>query len=205
MLNELRFGTQRVFQLQGVPVGSNAQFTAKALGFTNLTPDNSTGPPLFDINDSATSVGYTYGGPSSLANNTFGVSDTLTWIRGKHNWKMGGGVSAYQNNQLFDFITNGLFDFDGTLTGNSFADFLLGAPTDYLQGAAAPSNIRTKSFDGFFQDEWHATKKLTLTLGIRYEYNSPKSDTLGRTFSIIPAPSVQPLSECPLWISLPRR
>src|SRR5277367_4383815 len=203
MLNELRFGTQRVFQLQGVPVGSNSQFTAEALGFTNLTPDNSTGPPLFDINDSATSVGYTYGGPSSLANNTFGVSDALTWIRGKHNWKMGGGVSAYQNNQLFDFITNGLFDFDGTLTGNSFADFLLGAPTDYLQGAAAPSNIRTKSFDGFFQDEWHATKKLTLTLGIRYEYNSPKSDTEGRTFSIIPGLQSSRFPNAPLGLVFP--
>jgi carboxypeptidase family protein/TonB-dependent receptor-like protein len=186
MLNELRFGTQRQFQLQGVPLGANTQFTAKALGFTNLTPDNPTGPPLFDIDNEATNVGYTFSGPSSLANNTFGMSDTFTWIRGKHTWKMGGGISAYQNNQLFDFLTNGLFDFDGTFTGNGFADFLLGAPTDYLQGAAAPSNIRTKSTDAFFQDEWRVTKRFTLTMGLRYEYNSPKSDTLGRTFSIIP-------------------
>ena len=174
MLNELRFGTQRVFQVQGVPVGSNTQFTASVLGFTNLTPDNPTGPPLFDINNQALDIGYTYGGPSALANNTFGVSDTFTWIRGKHTFKMGAGVSAYQNNQVFDFLTNGLFDFFGTLTGNGFADFLLGAPTDYLQGAAAPSNIRSKSTDGFFQDEWHLAKRLTLTLGLRYEYNAPE-------------------------------
>jgi len=186
MLNELRFSTQRAFQLQGVPVGPNAALTAKALGFTNLTPDDSTGPPLFDIDNNGTSIGYTYSGPSALTNNTFGLSDTFTWIHGRNNWKMGGGISSYQNNQLFDFLTNGLFDFAGSLTGNGFADFLLGAPTDYNQGAAAPSNIRTKSTYGFLQDEWHATKKLTLTLGIRYEYNTPKSDTLGRTFSIIP-------------------
>ena len=203
MLNELRFQTQRAFQLQGVPVGSNTQFTAKALGFTNLTPDNPTGPPLFDIDFDATDIGYTYGGPSALANNTFGVSDTFTWIRGQHNWKMGGGVSAYQNNQLYDFLTNGIFDFAGTLTGNGFADFLLGAPTDYAQGAAAPSDIRTKSTYAFFQDEWHATKKLTVTLGIRYEYNSPKSDTLGRTFSVIPGLQSSRFPNAPVGLVFP--
>jgi len=203
MLNELRFSTQRAFQLQGVPVGPNAQVGAKSLGFTNLTPDNPTGPPVFDIDNLGTSIGYTYAGPSTLANNTFGVSDTFTWIRGKHNWKMGGGISSYQNNQLFDFLTNGLFDFDGSLTGNGFADFLLGAPTDYLQGAAAPSNIRTKSTYGFVQDEWHATKKITLTLGVRYEYNSPKSDTLGRTFSIIPGVESTRFPNAPVGLVFP--
>jgi carboxypeptidase family protein/TonB-dependent receptor-like protein len=186
MLNELRFGTQRLFEVQDVPVGANAKNTAASLGFVNLNPDNPSGPPLFDINNLATAIGYTYLGPSTLVNNTFGISDTFTWIRGNHNWKMGAGFSGYQNNQQFDFIVNGLFDFDGTLTGNGFADFLLGAPTDYQQSPAAPSDIRSKSTYGFFEDEWHATKRLTLTMGIRYEYSSPKYDTQGRTFSIIP-------------------
>ncbi len=203
MLNELRFGTQRVFQVQGVPVGSNTQFTASALGFTNLTPDNPTGPPLFDINNQALDIGYTYGGPSALANNTFGVSDTFTWIRGKHTFKMGAGVSAYQNNQVFDFLTNGLFDFAGTLTGNGYADFLLGAATDYIQGAAAPSNIRSKSTDGFFQDEWHVVKRLTLTLGLRYEYNAPKSDTFGRTFSVVPGDQSSRFPNAPVGLVFP--
>jgi Carboxypeptidase regulatory-like domain/TonB dependent receptor/TonB-dependent Receptor Plug Domain len=203
MLNELRFGTQKLYQLQGVPLGPNAVFTASKLGFTNLTPDNSTGPPLFDLNNLATSIGYTYGGPSTLVNNTFGISDTFTYIHGKSTWKMGGGVSAYQNNQVFDFLTNGFFDFNGTLTGNSFADFLLGAPTDYIQGAAAPSNIRTKSWDGFLQDEWKATKRLTLTLGIRYEYNTPKSDTLGRTFSVIPGDQSARFPNAPVGLVFP--
>ena len=186
VLNEVRFSTQRLFEDQGNPLGPNAADTAAKLDFTNLTPDNSTGPPLIGINAEETNVGYTFSGPTTLANNTFGVSDTLTWVRGKQSWKMGFGVSAYQNNQVFDFITNGLFDFNGSISGNGFADFLLGAATDYTQGAAAPSDIRTKSWFGFFQDEWRLTKTFTLNLGIRYEYNSPKLDTLGRTFSIIP-------------------
>jgi hypothetical protein len=185
ILNEVRFVTQRARVLQGVPTGANAANTAASLGFRNLTPDNPIGPPLVDLNNLQTAIGYTYLGPTTLVNNTFGVSDTFTWIRGAHTWKTGAGFSGYQNNQIFDFVTNGLYDFNGSLTGNAFADFLLGAPTDFQQSPAAPSNIRTKSFDGFFEDEWHTTKRLTLTLGIRYEYNSPKYDTEGRTFSVI--------------------
>jgi hypothetical protein len=203
LLNEVRFSTQRDFEKQGSPVGPNAAFTASALGFTNLTPDNPTGPPLVGIDSESTTVGYTYSGPSALANNTFGVSDTLTWVRGKHNWKMGFGVSAYQNNQLFDFITNGLYDFNGAISGNGFADFLLGAASDYTQGAAAPSDIRTKSWYGFFQDEWHLAKTFTLNLGIRYEYNSPKLDTLGRTFSIVPGDVSTRFPGAPLGLVFP--
>lgn len=186
ILNEVRFSTQRFAEGQGNPLGPNAANTAASLGFTNLTPDNPTGPPLVGVNGESTTVGYTFSGPTTLINNTFGGSDTLTWTHGAHTRKMGGGISAYQNNQVFDFITNGLFDFDGTITGNGFADFLLGAASDYIQGAAAPSNIRTKSWYGFFQDEWKVRKTFTLSLGVRYEYNSPKTDTLGRTFSIVP-------------------
>jgi hypothetical protein len=185
LLNELRFFAQRNVGSQGTPVGPNAAFTPQALGFTNLTPDNPSGPPVLGFNTESTTVGYTIEGPSILVNNTFGVSDTVTWIRGRHTWKFGSGFSGYQNNQVFDFIVNGLYDFNGTLTGDAFADFLLGAPTDYEQGAAAPSNIRTKSFYGFAQDEWHVTSRFTWTLGLRYEYNSPKYDTEGRTYSFV--------------------
>lgn len=202
-LNEVRFVTQRNHVLQGVPTGPNAKLTAEALGFTNLTPDNPSGPPLVDLNFLQTSIGYTYSGPTTLVNNTFGISDTFTWIQGQNTWKMGGGVSAYQNNQIFDFIVNGLYDFDGTLTGNAFADFLLGAPTDYNQSPAAPSNIRSKSFYGFFEDEWHTTKRLMLTLGIRYEYNSPKYDTEGRTFSIVPGDQSARFPNAPVGLVFP--
>jgi hypothetical protein len=203
ILNELRFYTQRVFTLQGVPSGSNAQFTAEALGFTNLTPDNPTGPPIVGFNFSTTTIGYTFSGPTTLVNNTFGVTDTFTWIHGRHNWKVGGGFSGYQNNQVFDFVTNGSFDFNGSVSGNSFADFLLGAATDYEQASAAPSNIRTKSGYGFLQDEWHATPHLTLTLGVRYEYNSPKYDTEGRTFSVVPGDQSTRFPNAPVGLLFP--
>lgn len=183
VLNEVRFVTQRNYTKQAVPATTLP--TPAQLGFS-ITPDAPSGPPIIEINSNALTTGFTFSGPTTLVNNTFGGTDTLSWVRGRHILKMGGGFSGYQNNQVFDFIINGSFNFDGGATGNGFADFLLGIPTFFQQGPSAPSNIRSKSAFGFFQDEWRATKKLTLTLGVRYEYSSPKYDTEGRTFSVIP-------------------
>jgi Carboxypeptidase regulatory-like domain/TonB-dependent Receptor Plug Domain/TonB dependent receptor len=202
-LNELRFFAQRSNFLQGSPVGPNSALTAQALGFTNLTPDNPTGPPIVGFNFDATTIGYTYLGPSRLVDNTFGVADTYSWTHGRHNWKFGAGFSGYQDNQIFDFLVNGDFDFNGSLTGNAFADFLLGAATDYEQASAAPSNIRTKSFYGFSMDEWHATTHLTLTLGLRYEYSSPKYDTEGRTYSYVSGDQSTRFPNAPLGLVFP--
>ena len=80
-------------------------------------------------------------------------------------------------------------------TGNDYADFLLGIPDAFFQGPLAPSNIRSKSTYVFGQDEWHARKNLVLTIGLRYEYNTPKYDTEGRTFSVIPGIAVQTICQ----------
>jgi len=165
LINEARFVTQRNFIQQAVPA-TNIPGPA-ALGFS-ITPDSPSGPPIIEINSNTLTTGFTYAGPSTLANNTFDVADTLSWIRGHHFWKMGGGFSAFQDNQLFNFVINGAFNFDGTGTGDGFADYLLGIPSQYQQGPSAQSNIRTKSTYGFLQDEWRVWKRLTVTLGVRY-------------------------------------
>ena len=188
VVNEFRAYTQRTYQLQD-KVGAKLP-TASELGFGTI-PDNPTGPPNMWF-DTGLQVGFSENGPTTFANNTFGFLDTISWIRGRHNFKFGGGLSAYQNNTVYDYYINGEFDFysyqygQGPATGNVLADFLLGAPSQYFQYPAAPSNIRSKAFAGFFQDEWRIRKNLSLNLGIRYEYNQPKLDTQGRSFSIIP-------------------
>jgi Carboxypeptidase regulatory-like domain/TonB dependent receptor-like, beta-barrel/TonB-dependent Receptor Plug Domain len=183
LVNEFRLYIQRNSNLQD-EVGAKLP-TAADLGI-GTTPDNPTGPPNIFFDESGATLGFSEQGPTNLINNTFGFTDTVTYVHGRHNFKFGGGVSAYQNNTVFDFIVNGEFDFDGSTSGNEFADFLLGAPIQYFQAPAAPSNIRSKSFNGFAQDEWRITKRLSLNLGLRYEYNSPKYDTQGRSFSVIP-------------------
>jgi hypothetical protein len=187
LINEFRATTQRNNGLQSQP--QSVLPGPLALGFTNVTPDQVTGPPILIFDSSGLAVGFSPQGPSSLIQNAFVYSDTISWTRGRHTFKFGGGFSAYQSNIDFDFYVDGSFDFlgaGGIGTGNDFADFLTGQPVDYFQAPKSDTNARTKFSYGFAQDELRATKKLTLTLGVRYEYSTPKLDTHGQTFNVIP-------------------
>ena len=183
LLNEFRFTAQRNNALQSVPAGKAT--TPNQLG-VGIISDDPTGPT--NLGFTSLSVGYSVQGPTALIDNTYAYSDTITWFKGKHNFKGGFSYSAYQNNTTYDFYVNGEYFFYGTGGGsfsqNDKADFLLGLPDEYLQFGKAPSNIRTHNLSGFFQDEWKVRPNLTLTLGIRYEYSSPKIDTQGRSFSL---------------------
>ena len=184
LLNEFRLFLQRSNFFQDKPAAKLPNASQLGIG---VVQDDPVGPPNLFF-DNGLQVGYSEQGPTDLVDTTFGFAETLTYSHGRHNWKMGGGISAYRDNTVFDFIVNGEFDFfaGGAGTDNSLADFVLGIPSQYFQFPHAPSNIRSKSYYGFLQDEWRVTKRLTLDLGVRYEYNSPKEDTEGRSFSIIP-------------------
>ncbi len=98
-------------------------------------------------------------------------------------------------------IRAGCFDFTGDITGYSVADFMLGLPrtvippTDQIQGHVGGWR------NGFFvNDDWQATRNLTLSLGLRYELNTPVqtyagfASMLAEDFqTIIPAPSAYPV------------
>jgi len=186
-INDFRFTAQRDNQTQSVPQRNLP--TGKDLGIVYAS-DHPTGPPNL-LFGNGLDIGFSVQGPTNLINNTFNWSDTVSMIKGNHSLKYGGDFSDYQNNTVYDFYVNGEFTFSGPIasggigSGNALADFLLGQPDEYFQFGEAPSDIRTKSFGGFFQDEWRMRKNLTITLGLRYEYNQPKYDTRGRSFSII--------------------
>jgi len=203
LLNEARVTVQRSHDLQAAPAAKLP--TASQLGM-NIPSDNATGPPLLSF-QSGLATGFDYSGPTTFNNTTYIYSDVLTWIRGRHNWKFGADFSAYQGNTVYDFIIDGSFNISGTGggigSGNSLADFLFGLPDSFTQYGAAPSNIRTKHTDFFAQDEWHMRRNLTLTLGLRYEYATPKLDTQGRTFSIIPGKQSQRFVNAPVGVLFP--
>jgi Carboxypeptidase regulatory-like domain/TonB-dependent Receptor Plug Domain len=185
LLNEFRVALQRQSDDTEKPAVSLP--TAAMLGI-GITPDLSTGPPNL-VFDTGLSLGFSVLGPQRIADTTWSFSDTLTWNPGRHNWKMGGGISPFENNSYYAFTVDGEFFFagqGGVGTGNAFADFLLGIPSNFFQSAAARSSVRSTFRYGFAQDEWHVRQNLVLTLGVRYEYSTPKSDTQGRTFSVIP-------------------
>ncbi len=202
LLNEFHFVTHRSNFLQDTPAATLP--TPQQLGIA-ITPDQATGPTNLFF-DTGLSLGESENGPTRYVENTFSWTDAVTWTRGKHNWKFGAGFTPYQENLVYDYIINGEFDYYGSGgigSGNSYADFLLGAPYDYLQDARAPSNIRQKNVYAFAQDEWHAKNNLVLTLGLRYEYSTPKSDTEGRTFSIIPGEQSQRFVNAPRGLVFP--
>lgn len=184
LLNDARAVAQRLNNTQAFP--STKLATPQELGI-GITPDQATGPSILSFDDSGANYGFSPNGPTTLINNTFAYTDDLSWIKGRHSMKYGAYYAPYQNNTLYDFYVNGLFEFYG-LGGSvsSFAEFLTGAPDFYLQFGAAPSNIRSKATDVYAQDEWHAFKRLTLTYGLRYEFGTPKTDTKGRSFSLVP-------------------
>jgi hypothetical protein len=185
LLNEFHFVAHRSNYLDQAP--TRHWPTPAELGI-GVTPDLTTGPTNLWFS-TGLALGDGEHGPTRYVENTFSWTDAVSWTRGKHNLKFGSGFTAYQENMFYDYITNGEFDFygvGGVGSQNAYADFLMGIPGDYYQGALAPSNIRSKNTYVFAQDEWHARKNLTLTLGLRYEYNTPKSDTKGRLFSVIP-------------------
>ena len=204
LLNEFRVTAQRSNTLQDQP-------TVKLPGPEELrikiTPDQVTGPPYLYFYDSGLSLGFSFHGPTTLIGNTFSFSDNLTWVRGKHNLKFGFQYVPYQNNTVYDYFVDGNFNYYGSGTstgsGNEFADFLMGLPDEYYQAPRAPTNIRTKSYYGFAQDEWKVTKNLVLNFGLRYEYSTPKEDTQGRTFSIIPGLQSHRFVNAPLGLVFP--
>ncbi len=204
LLNEFRVTAQRQLADQAVPATKNP--TAAELGM-NLPSDDPTGPPQLAFSGSNITTGPSIQGPTQLANNTYAFYDTLSWTKGAHNLKFGVFFSPYQNNTVYDFIVNGSFTFFGPSTtvgsGYDLADFLMGNPDNYTQYPKAPSNIRSHQYAGFVQDSWHVSKRLTLNLGLRYEYAEPKYDTQGRTFSFIPGQQSQVFPNAPPGLVFP--
>ncbi len=206
LINELRLTAHRSMSDRGHP--RTHLPTPGKLGIA-VTPDLATGPTTLQF-ASGLGVGFSNQGPTSFADNTFSFADTLTWAHARHTWKMGGGVAAYQNNTSFAFFVDGLFVFvprDPTKnefgTPNDLANFLLGIPAQYVQGPNAHSNIRNKAAHAFVQDEWRVNQRLVLTLGLRYEYSTPKRDTEGRSYSIVPGVRSRVFPNAPVGMVFP--
>lgn len=204
VVNDFRFTAQRGSTDQNNPA---VQRPGPAELGIAVNPDRVSGPPILAFN--GLTVGFNNNGPAQLINNTFIYQDTLSWTRGRHTFRMGGFLAAFQNNTQYDFFVNGIFFFSGPATnggiasGNDRADFLFGLPDFYRQFPSAPSNIRSKNVSGFFQDEWRVTRNLVLTLGVRYEYSQPKFDLQGRSFSTVFGQQSQVFTRAPRGLVFP--
>ncbi|HEV2177474.1 MAG TPA: carboxypeptidase regulatory-like domain-containing protein [Terriglobia bacterium] len=176
LINEARFAANRSAGLTAVPVDHT---TPQQLGFTNVNPDDPAGaaPPIMSVTGGF-ELGPSPQGPTKIHDVTFQWQDTVSWQHGHHSFKFGGDIRRIRNNFDFDFYNNGSFFFGefGSLTGNSLADFVGGFPEEFFQFSKAIYGIREGSYYGFAQDNWKVRPRLTLDLGLRYEYNSPQTD-----------------------------
>jgi hypothetical protein len=187
LLNVARLTGQRNNNFQNYPIGSHPG--PAQLGI-NITPDLVDGPTNINLLGSGMFAGYNPFGPANIVDNTVTFTNDLSWTRGRHSLKGGFYYSMYRDAMAYGYYLNGEFDFNGPGTGigsgNDRADFLMGLPDDFQEYPNAPTNIRSYSVAGYLQDSVKLTRNLMLNFGVRYEYNQPKYDTQGRSFSFVP-------------------
>ena len=98
------------------------------------------------------------------------LRDDISWTRGAHQLKMGASWAIYKKIQDYFAGTQGTFRFNGSYTGSDMADFLLGYAQQYDEAAVKSSgHWNNVSYAAYFQDNWRATHRLTLNLGLRWD------------------------------------
>jgi hypothetical protein len=122
-------------------------------------------------------------------NNIYQGTDVITWSHGNHTTK--GGVDL-QYNSAYGLDTPdhlfGTLSFTGLITGNAYADFLLGLPANTQRSTYIGERSKSgKDVAVFVQDSWRIGPRLTFEGGLRYEYQFAVGDDAGLMYNFDPA------------------
>lgn len=190
LVNQFLFGFSRRYRAEG----SNSiglGYPAK-IGLTGVS--NATFPCI------KWNGGFNYNvnncGDSEFADNVYQTNDSVSWVKGKHNFKFGGGVRMLQFNVRRLTQASGEFDFSpaetsstGTVTGtggDAVASSLFGLSDTTVLNYGAFSGVRYKDFSLYGQDSYKFSSRLTLNYGIRYDLDLPATEAFNRFSAVDP-------------------
>jgi hypothetical protein len=185
-VNDLRVGWNYTNQLSRV---GDYKTSSSAYGLnTGITNPQALGFPTINVGSFAS-----VGGGSSLPRifgpaSDYDLVDHVSWLHGKHAFKFGAEILYFHAPLYKSSDSRGVFNFDG---GSSLVNspipnmtaleaFLAGLPdtdggANVFEGTSS-GTYTDWNISGFFEDSWRPTKKLTVTMGLRYEYYTPLSE-----------------------------
>ena len=104
---------------------------------------------------------------------------------GRHVWVLGGDSRYQMIDSISQQNARGSFTFNGSFSGDPFADFLLGLPnTSSIAFGNADKGFRAWTYDAYFNDDFRVSQNLTLVLGVRWEFERPVTERLGRLVNL---------------------
>jgi hypothetical protein len=190
MVNEFRVSFMRTSTTTDKPQAGFGKISdfgfVTGIGSLGIIPS---GPAGFEGLPNIGFQNFSIGSPTlttTQPNNTWHFADNFSRIYGRHTMKFGGEFRYMQINERNVCAPNGSFNFDGSETGNDFADYLLGAPSGYTQCSQQFLDSRTRYGAAYAQDSFRVKPNLTLNYGLRWEVNMPWYDTQDKIETIVP-------------------
>ena len=153
--------------------------TPASLGITNFVLGGPLQPPSIGVSGS-----FNIGGAGTClwieGGENWQASDGVTWVKGRNNFRF--GADLYDRSWILEtaYLDSGAFSFNGTITGNPVADFLLGTPASVQRNSVINVGMKTLDSGYYAQDNLQITSRVALNLGLRYELLPPFSEFRGK-------------------------
>ncbi len=133
-------------------------------------------------------LGYAANTPQQRRDRAFEWSGSLTWQHGASVTKFGGTFRHFPFDASLDLYTRGQFQFTNGISGHPFANLLLGYPSNALRLEGDTSRrFVTSTRSAFFEHTWQLVPRITMSAGLRYDYQSPFRERDGRAANFNPA------------------